>query len=86
MEPAFTVPPPETLTPRYWGFESRPFFAPLPPRLRAISLPPLYLYLTKIRVFTGNGKEPFRKKSSGGGQEFPAFRGTFRFHPENTPF
>ena len=36
MEPAFTVCPPYTLTPKYLGFESRPFFAPLPPRFRAI--------------------------------------------------
>src|SRR5207302_7964348 len=38
MEPAVTTWPPKTLTPRFWGFESRPLREDPPPFLCAIRL------------------------------------------------
>ena len=50
--------PSPALIPRYWGLESRPFLAPLPPRFRAILVPP-YSHCTIVRVFFRNLVKPF---------------------------
>jgi hypothetical protein len=87
MVPALTDAPLGALMPKYWGFESRPFFAPLPPRFRAILFPPFSVYIqgTKFRVEFRHRTKAFNKESPGARKKIPALAGIVCLHQENSP-
>jgi hypothetical protein len=87
MEPADTIEPPDALTPKYFGLESRPLRPAPPAFLVAIFLPPFrtHAYVANIRIIPRDGPQPFQKKGRSSDRSGAVGRHRIYDEPERTP-